>query len=69
MAFPAISTGVYGFPAERAARIAVGTVADWLGTQPGALDEIVFCCFSDESADHHTAAFEAHGIGAAPQPR
>lgn len=69
VAFPAISTGVYGFPAERAARIAVGTVADWLGTQPGALDEIVFCCFSDESADHHTAAFEAHGIGAAPQPR
>jgi O-acetyl-ADP-ribose deacetylase (regulator of RNase III) len=29
IAFPAISTGVYGFPPKRAARIAVGTTRDW----------------------------------------
>jgi O-acetyl-ADP-ribose deacetylase (regulator of RNase III) len=55
IAFPAVSTGVYGFPADRAARIAVGTVADVLA---GA-DDIVcvtFACFSEESAAHHRAA-------------
>jgi len=66
LAFPAISTGVYGFPADRAARIAVRTVSDWLDARPHALEEIVFCCFSDASADHHAAAFDAHGIAALP---
>ncbi len=67
IAFPAISTGVYGFPADRAAEIAVGTVADWLVAEPRALDTVVFCCFSDASADHHATAFEARDIAAAPE--
>jgi O-acetyl-ADP-ribose deacetylase (regulator of RNase III) len=50
IAFPAISTGVYGFPADRAARIAVATVANGL---PGPFERIVFCCFSENSAAHH----------------
>jgi O-acetyl-ADP-ribose deacetylase (regulator of RNase III) len=43
IAFPCISTGAYGFPADRAARIAVATVADFLRT--AALPtEVIFCC-------------------------
>ena len=56
LAFPAISTGVYRFPPERAARIAVGTVAAELAGSPVGVDRVVFCCFSAEAADHHIAA-------------
>ncbi len=48
IAFPAISTGIYGFPPERAARIAVKTVLDVLGEGPGG-ERVVFCCFGPES--------------------
>ena len=68
IAFPAISTGIYGFPGERAARIAVGTVAAALGeAAEGTGPElrvparVVFCCFSQESAAHHAAALGAAG--------
>ena len=46
IAFPAISTGVYGFPKPRAARIAVGVMRRW----EGELERIVACLFDDESA-------------------
>lgn len=55
IAFPAISTGVYGFPAERAADIAVRTVDDMVANHPD-LMEIVFCCFSAGSAELHRTA-------------
>jgi len=45
VAFPAISTGVYGYPAEPAAHIAVRTVRDTVERLDG-LDEVLFCCFS-----------------------
>jgi len=55
IAFCAISTGVYGFPAERAARIAV---ASTLATEPTAprLETVIFCCFSERSAEWHRRA-------------
>ncbi|HET6378421.1 MAG TPA: O-acetyl-ADP-ribose deacetylase [Methylocella sp.] len=54
IAFPAISTGAYGFPADRAARIAASTAM-----QAGqGLERIVFCCFSESSAAHHRRALE-----------
>lgn len=56
IAFPAISTGVYAFPGERAARIAVATVASELSARPGALKQVIFCCFSGQSALHHANA-------------
>jgi O-acetyl-ADP-ribose deacetylase (regulator of RNase III) len=62
LAFPAISTGLYGFPADRAARIAVGTVAGELAAAPRGIGRIVFCCFAQSSADHHIAAFAELGL-------
>jgi O-acetyl-ADP-ribose deacetylase (regulator of RNase III) len=55
VAFPAISTGVYRFPADRAARIAVSTAISALA---GAVElaQVVFCCFSQDSARVHAAA-------------
>jgi len=55
IAFPAISTGIYAFPADRAARIAVGTVVSDLPRRP-AIARVVFCCFSAQSAQHHADA-------------
>ena len=57
IAFPAISTGVYGFPVERAAHIAVRTVASFLSPSPS-ITEVIFCCFSQVSAEAHRAALE-----------
>ena len=47
VAFPAISTGAYGFPLERAARIAVREVRDGLSRHPS-IEKAVLCCFSTE---------------------
>src|SRR5262249_10879699 len=62
IAFPAISTGVYRFPPERAARIAVGTVAAELAHAPRGIARVVFCCFSPDSAEHHKEAFTELGL-------
>ena len=45
LAFPSISTGIYGYPIERAAAIAVSTVRASIGEHEG-LEEVLFCCFS-----------------------
>jgi len=52
IAFPSISTGIYGFPRERAARIAHATVRV---EAPGhaSLERVIFCCFSEEDAAIH----------------
>ena len=48
VAFCCISTGVFNFPAERAAEIAVTTVSDWLESYPGSIERVVFNVFKDE---------------------
>ena len=58
IAFPAISTGVYGFPPDRAAEIAVGTVAGHLRASRH-LSRVIFCCFSAASAALHEEALRA----------
>jgi O-acetyl-ADP-ribose deacetylase (regulator of RNase III) len=55
IAFPAISTGIYRFPADRAADIAVNTTAKVLASAP-LLSRVVFCCFSPDSANLHEVA-------------
>ena len=61
IAFPAISTGIYRFPSERAARIAVGTAAADITGAPG-IKRVVFCCFSADAAAHHQGAFATLGL-------
>ena len=55
IAFPSISTGVYGYPIEKAAQIAMGTVKDYLQNSLGEMSElsireVIFCCFSASDA-------------------
>jgi len=58
IAFPAISTGVYGYPPDQAAKVAVRTVGEALAGDER-FEKVVFCCFSAPSADLHRAALEA----------
>ena len=62
VAFPAISTGVYRFPANRAARIAVGAVAAEIAASARGIERVVFCCFARDAADHYGAAFTELGF-------
>lgn len=48
IAFPGISTGVYGYPKEQAAQIAFSAVQQQLAQNPGKLLEVIFCCFSQD---------------------
>jgi O-acetyl-ADP-ribose deacetylase len=60
IAFPAISTGVFRFPADRAARIAVEITIDALASSPH-LTRVTFCCFSVPSSELHQDVLEAFG--------
>jgi O-acetyl-ADP-ribose deacetylase (regulator of RNase III) len=62
IAYPAISTGVYAFPPDRAARIATGTLVAELAAQPESIVRIVLCCFSAQSAQHHLEALVEMGL-------
>ena len=62
IAYPAISTGIYGFPANLAARVAVGTVVSELAASPRGMARVIFCCFSPDSAEHHKDAFAELGL-------
>lgn len=55
IAFPAISTGVYGYPKEEAVPIAVKTVEDWLEANPGYAMSVIMCCFDKYTADMYEA--------------
>ena len=58
IAFPAISTGVYGFPVERAAAVAADEVDRFLCTYPQ-FDRVIFCCFGETSRRAYERAVEA----------
>ena len=57
MAFPAISTGVYGYPKQAAAEIAVQTVSTFL-TRYNPLERVCFVCFDEETADIYRRLLE-----------
>jgi len=57
IAFPAISTGVYGFPLRRATAIAVREVKAYLEKEPG-IERVTFVTFGDEATEAYRAALE-----------
>ena len=61
VAFPCISTGVYGYPKPEACDIAISTVAEWLATH-AAPKIVTFCCFSSADAELYRARLLAHVI-------
>lgn len=58
LAFPSISTGVYGYPFELAAPLAVASVRAALQDAPGVRD-VIFCCFSQASVELHDKILRA----------
>jgi O-acetyl-ADP-ribose deacetylase (regulator of RNase III) len=59
IAFPAISCGIFGYPIEAAARVAVNAVIDTLPRVP-AIERIVFACFGRETHDAFARALAGH---------
>ncbi len=53
VAFCCISTGVFHFPNERAAEIAVSTVRSWLSEHPGVMERVIFNVFKDEDRGYY----------------
>ena len=51
VAFPAISAGVYGYPLDQAAAVAVGAVRAFLAEHPGPVETVTFVCFSQRVKD------------------
>lgn len=54
VAFPCISTGVYGYPKDEACAVAIKVVRDWLATHD-VPEMVTFCCFSGEDAELYRA--------------
>ena len=63
IAFPCISTGVYGYPAEQAAEVAVRTLSETRHT-PSCQIEVTFCCYSRRDYEMYTGLLKALGHGA-----
>jgi O-acetyl-ADP-ribose deacetylase len=55
IAFPAISCGIYGYPIADAARIAVGTVADFVADEPS-IERVILACFGKDVLEAYKAA-------------
>lgn len=59
VAFPSISTGVYSFPVDRAAKIAVGTVKRFLDANPGTIDVVEWVLFDAETYSYYEKEVDA----------
>ena len=55
--FPSISTGVYHFPLEKASRIAIGAIAEYLSAHPE-LERVRMVCFDERTKGYYEAALE-----------
>lgn len=63
IAFPAISCGIYGYPADQAARVALGEVLRFLDGDR-LLDKVFLVCFGDEIYEAYQQAYVVHGNAA-----
>ena len=59
--FPSISTGIYGYPIQQAAPLALQTVIDFLHENPKPLQLVRFCLFSDDDLDVYAKALASTG--------
>lgn len=55
IAFPGISTGVYGYPLDEAARVSLLTAVQWLDEHPDVVMNIYFCCFKEAELNAYTS--------------
>jgi len=60
IAFPSISTGVYSFPLDKAAKIAVQAVFDFVNEHPGTYDMIEWVCFDEKTLDVYSKQISEH---------
>lgn len=58
IAFPSISTGIYGYPVERASVIAVDEVVEFAHRNPGKFDEIIFCGYDAHTEKQYAIALK-----------
>lgn len=61
VAFPAISTGVYGYPKEEATTVALAAVVDFLSRNESP-EKVIFCCFDRLTADIYRREIERRGL-------
>lgn len=57
IAFPSISTGAYGFPVDRASRIAITEIADFLG-KDNFIEKVLIVCFNERAFDSYSRSLE-----------
>ena len=62
IAFPAISTGIYGYPIDQATRVALDETRRFVEANPDALDEVVFVCFGQPAYDTYVRTAGELGI-------
>lgn len=58
LGIPAISTGIYGYPVDQAASVAVDTIRDFVANAAEAFDRIALVCFDDKAVDAFETALE-----------
>ena len=63
VAFPAISTGIFGYPMSDAAQVAAQTLADELSATPEAFEQILFVCFDEAATAIYAAAVGRISVG------
>ncbi|WP_445475863.1 O-acetyl-ADP-ribose deacetylase [Methanococcoides methylutens] len=57
IAFPSISTGAYGFPVDRASRIAINEIADFLG-KGSSIEKVMIVCFNERAFESYSRSLE-----------
>jgi O-acetyl-ADP-ribose deacetylase (regulator of RNase III) len=62
IAFPSISTGVYGYPLDRAAKVAIKTVVNFLAENTASIREVVFVLFSRRAYDCYSEALASRAV-------